>query len=185
MICKLVASDEYAAKWRSMTVAYLDKMDDEPSRQQVYARLTDALADMLYGKMEGRSRAASLDDVHAILAGDAVAKRLRKVNKEAVALARLFAKQRAGFTVEAPDLVGLGFRKRGPGGNGEGDADALLTSDNSVGVAEAEEDRSGDVMLLGSPMLCKWGDGDGKDLHQRTVLMKAYVHLFEDDWGAE
>jgi hypothetical protein len=82
-------------------------------------------------------------------------------------------KERAAFSLDVPDLKKIRYFKHLD--------DDLMTCDGSaIGVAGGpEEDAEGDIRVLGSPMLWKWGDPSGRDLEREILLVKAFVQVSE------
>lgn len=169
-IYSLPETTEAAAKWRSMTAARLLELDDEPCRASTEDFLILEFATAMHKHM-GHA-ATPVEELHDWVKGS-VLKQLGPVLKAAVALARLVAKERSGFSLEMPDLAAVGFAK------GESDAQmTTLGADLNIDVGGANEDEGGVVVLVASPMLIKWGASSGHgQAGSRDVLAKAFVEV--------
>ena len=155
-----------------MTAARLLEMDNDNYRSQVLDNLVSQFASLMHEHMglDG----VPLEQLDVTLRGEAL-KKLGPVLKAALALAQLVVKERAGFSLEIPDLTALGFRKD--------DNDAQMTTRGAslnIDVGGGNEEEGGVVALVASPMLIKWGTGSGQQLTSKVVLQRAFVEVVPD-----
>ncbi len=98
-------------------------------------------------------------------------KQLDSVFAKSVAFCRLIMMERAVFKIEMPSLAARNFNKE--------EEDAQLTAlGQTVGVSggpDRDTDVAGEVKLVASPMLVKYGDGGGRCLDQGAILVRAFA----------
>ncbi len=169
LTCPPTETSEAAAKWRTMTAARLLEMDNDEYKTRVLDNLLLQFASLMYDHMGFNGM--PLEKLEETLRGEAL-KKLGPVLKAALALAQLVVKERAGFSLEIPDLTGLGFHKE--------ENDALMTTRGAslnIDVGGGKEEEGGVVALVASPMLIKWGTGSGQQLTSKVVLQRAFVEV--------
>ncbi|KAH7141117.1 hypothetical protein EDB81DRAFT_858150 [Dactylonectria macrodidyma] len=165
--------NEEAARWRSSTVARLDILDDDEGRQNKVKELISDFSKWVHEKMAYGKTVQDAEDLFNL--EPKLGKYLGTVFKTAVGLARLIAQQRAFFCLRMPDLHEPDLRRMNP---------TLMTTLGSTGVRlgnsdEADGEAEGQVMFCASPMLVKWGNGQGTNFQEATILVKSFVQIFE------
>ena len=100
-------------------------------------------------------------------------KKVASFIEKAMELARIVVLERAAYTVQMPHGLDEGeFQKQ--------EEDQFMTN---VGVlvgidgGDNDDEQSGAVAFVSSPMLVKWGTGAGRMLDQYSVLVKACVGM--------
>lgn len=86
--------------------------------------------------------------------------------------------ERAGFEVQTPSW-GVGKAGDGKFRKEEDDAEMTVLGAN-VGVVDGpdvETEFGGEVKLVGSPVLVKFGNAGGQNLEEELVLVKGFVVL--------
>jgi hypothetical protein len=165
--------NEEAAKWRSSTVARLDEHGDEKGKQYKVKELVSEFSLFVFEKMR---YGESVKDAEALMgSGTNLGKHLRTVFEAAISLARLIARQRATFCLEMHDLTRRDKKKPN---------DSKVTTLGVTGVVvgnsdEEDGDTTGPIMFCATPMLVKWGDGQGRNFDKSSVLVKSFVQIFE------
>lgn len=168
-----------AARWRALSARCLADYENEsdaraearsategsrpPHREFVLGDLMADFATALHEDIGCRDK--SPDEIQKILRPA-----FEPVMQAAMELARLTARERAGYTLEFPDLAKHGFLKVAD--------DQLLTNrptDVGMNASGDEEEVEGPFAVVASPMLVKWGSGSGERLNESTVLCKAFV----------
>ena len=165
----LLETSQIAAKWRALTAKCLEGYEShEPKyRDQVQKGLLEAFAMVLHHEVGYKNKTP--EEIRQVLMEDMFSQ-LQPVLLAAMELAALAAKERAGFTLEFPDLERMEYQKV--------ENDPQLTnrpSDLGINAYGAGEEEAGPVGLVASPMLVKWGNGGGEHLTSSAVLCKAFV----------
>ena len=147
----------------------LSELDDAEGRGAICTWLCEELMSLMFQNMHVKDKTEE-GLVNLCTTGE-LCKSLRETNEVAVDLARTLMKERAGFTLDVPNLKKHRYFKQLD--------DDLMTCDGSaIGVAGGpEEDAEGEIRVVGSPMLWKWGDPNGRGLEQRMLLVKAFVQV--------
>ncbi|KAL8393634.1 hypothetical protein RB595_003390 [Gaeumannomyces hyphopodioides] len=166
-------TNEMAARWRALSAKYLADYEADsdartdgsrPSHQDcVLEELMVEFATTLHEDVGCRDKPT--DEIQKILRPA-----FEPVLLAAIELARLTARERAGYTLEFPDLAKHGFLKVAD--------DQILTNrptDVGMNASGDEEEVEGPFAVVASPMLVKWGSGSGERLNESTVLCKAFV----------
>jgi predicted nucleic acid-binding protein len=162
-------TSQEAAKWRAASAVRLAEQSAEnPAyRAGVFEHLVREFAALLHRDL-GYAQMPQAD-LEAILRGDMRAQ-LEAVLVAAMELATVVVRERAGYTLEFPDLKALGYAKA--------EDDPLLTNCAStlgIDAPGATDEQAGAVAVLGSPRLVKWGSGAGEDLGTEVTLCKAFA----------
>ncbi|KAK3693190.1 hypothetical protein B0T22DRAFT_532504 [Podospora appendiculata] len=172
-------TSENAARWRSLTVRQLRAL---PINEQATKQVRKQLALEFVGFIRDRGLIAEgeelLEQVEAAVLNtkEDLGKHLDLVLDRAIGFSRLLAGERAGYELRAPQLSAMQFRKS--------EDDAMVTAmGGPVGVVDAdrEDDPEGEIKLIGSPMMVKFGDGGGRNLDEEMVLVKAFAVLVDED----
>jgi len=98
--------------------------------------------------------------------------KLHDVLKQAIAFSRLLMGERASFSLGAPPLASMKFKREKMD-----ESTTIVGTEVNLVFNEEEDDKAGVVKLFASPMLVKYGNAGGQDLHQETVLLRAFVLL--------
>jgi hypothetical protein len=169
---KILGPKEESAKWRAATVARLDTIDAESGGAGEQKKVDELVADFVHFVVE-KMHYQSEPEVRDLLKADTkVGKSLRSVFEAAVELARLMAGQRAVFRLCMPRVAERDTKVAG---------DAHFTTLGGTGVAVSsadegeDEDGEAKIMFCVTPMLVKWGNGQGKNLKEHMILVKSFV----------
>ncbi|KAK4161726.1 hypothetical protein QBC43DRAFT_357268 [Cladorrhinum sp. PSN259] len=173
-------TSEPAAKWRSLTTrALLSHPLSPESKTRLISTLSNSFSEFLSTFFLSKSTATEPSSVKSVISsGKDAPKRLTATLSEAIDFSRLLFGERAGFEILSP-LPGRLFKKEESDAAAD-DAEMTVLGAN-VGVVDGpdvENEVDGQVKLLGSPMLVKWGNGGGRDLGERGVLVRGFVVLF-------
>ncbi|KAK0726066.1 hypothetical protein B0H67DRAFT_551472 [Lasiosphaeris hirsuta] len=163
--------NEDAAKWRSLTVKQLSsRADDEQGRSQLHKGLADAFVVHVLENMTSMSPEEI--ETSSAPAKLATSDKLDDVLKQAVALSRILMGERASFALRPPSLEKMKFEREKMDGS-----TTIVGSEVNLVFNEEDDDKAGVVKLFASPMLVKFGNAGGQDLHQEMVLLRAFVIL--------
>ena len=171
-------TNENAAKWRSLTVRQFIKMaDDEQTDKHLCRQFAQEFAGFLVEKNVVPGDEGTLDQLTraAMNSNEDFGKHLAVVLSRAIHFSRLIAGERAGFEVRGPPLTAMQFRKS--------EDDTMVTAkggDIGVNDVDGDDDPEGEIKLIGSPMLVKFGNGSGQNLDQEMVLVRAFAFLVGD-----
>ncbi|KAK4461723.1 hypothetical protein QBC42DRAFT_269489 [Cladorrhinum samala] len=186
-----------AGKWRSLTTrALASHPSDAAGKQSLIASLSLSFASFIHSSLllppttskEGSRAGAGFEEIQALTEkGKDLPKRLSATLSEAIELSRLLMGERAGFEVRVPSLEGgAGASASKDGGHGgarfrkEEDDGEMTVLGANVGVVDGpdvETEVGGEVKLVGSPILVKFGNGGGQNLEEELVLVKGFVVL--------
>ena len=145
-------------------------METEEELESFHQKLVKAFVAHLYDETLPHERDVETP-VRVMLEDNLFRQGLEAVINKAVAFERVIMGQRAAFSLEMPNMDALGWRM-------ERDSN-VLTTGSEVGVVFTgeNEDLSGEVKMLGSPRLLKWGDSQGQNLDRPVCLAKAFAVL--------
>ncbi|KAK3332847.1 hypothetical protein B0T19DRAFT_473638 [Cercophora scortea] len=172
-------TSENAARWRSLTVRQLKTLPiDEQASKQVRKRFALKFVGFIGDRgliAEGEGRLKQIEAA-VLNTKEDLGKHLDLVLDQAIGFSRLLAGERAGYELRAPQLSAMEFRKS--------EDDMMITViGGPVGVVDAdrEDDPEGNIKMIGSPMVIKFGDGGGRNLDEEMVLVKAFAVLVDED----
>lgn len=163
--------NEDAAKWRSLTVKQLSgRPDDEQGSKQLQKQLATEFGIHVFENMTSVSREdmEQSTDFARLVASE----KLDDVLNQAIDFSRLLMSERASFALRAPPLTDMKFKKEEID-----ETTTIVGGESNMVYNDEEEDKAGEIKLCGSPMLVKYGNAGGQDLHQETLLLKAFVVL--------
>ena len=152
-------------------MAQLDATENNKSKQEKIDELISYFSLFVFEKMQ---YGKSIEDVESVMEPANLGKNLTSVFDAAIELARLIARQRASFTLNMNDLTRRPMKI---------EDDKRMTTMGSTGVALGNSDdgeAEGLVMFCVSPMLVKWGNGQGRNFNESSILVKSYVTVFEN-----
>ncbi|KAH8898760.1 hypothetical protein GQ53DRAFT_816989 [Thozetella sp. PMI_491] len=169
------ATSESAAKWRALTATRLDELETGEEKKYILDGLVSYFGKFLQVCF---AKNGERENVQTTVSGAFLLK-LKPMFESAVKLSKLFAKDRAGYSLGIPDLKARNYRK------GE-TSDEMTTRADFVGIGGGGEyDAAGTIMVVVSPMLLRWGEGSGKRLGERTILLKSYVEVDEVEFSSD
>ena len=148
----------------------LSESDGEQARCQLRKQLADAfVAHVLHNMTSLSPEEMEQSSARAKLVSS---EKLDEVLKQAITFSHLIMGERASFSLRPPPLKKMKFQR-----DMMDESTTIVGPEVNLVFGEDEEDRAGVVKLFASPMLVKHGNAGGQDLHQETVLRRAFVIL--------
>ncbi|KAK3312619.1 hypothetical protein B0H66DRAFT_462958, partial [Apodospora peruviana] len=165
-------TNEHAGKWRSVTIRQLSACpESEQDQKEFRLGLVKEFAAWFHRWLVPSEKFTVEEIERAATEKGDLNKRLEDTLSQAIGLSRLLMGERAAFSLVSPPLRDMAFKKE--------EDDSLTTAlGHTVGVvdgADIETDVAGNVRLVGSPMLIKYGNAGGQNLEQETVVVRAFV----------
>jgi hypothetical protein len=148
--------EEDAAKWRTISVSFLEKVGGKNFDAEVAEKSRDALGKILE-RLSCALREPGLKKKLNGLVETAMSK--------AIAFGQLIAAQRTVYEVCVPEVAGL---------TKEEGLDLTNVDEDFEGPTEEE---SGEVLYVGYPGLMKWGNSVGQRMTEAVVLINPFVVL--------
>ncbi|KAK3997749.1 hypothetical protein QBC44DRAFT_363938 [Cladorrhinum sp. PSN332] len=163
-------TNESAGKWRSLTTRALSSHPSSAeSKQALITSLSASFISFLHSLVQSTS-ISKIESLAAKGGGKDLPQQLTKTLSKAIEFSRLLNGERAGFQVCSAARL-----------DKDGEDAEMTVLGSGVGVIDGpdvEHEAGGEVKLVGSPMLVKWGNGGGQNLEEKGVLVKGFVVLF-------
>lgn len=177
-LCFDSGTNKNAGKWRSVTVHQLNEhSESDQDKKDFRVKIARDFAAFIQNHLLPPTGKVTLEEVERVATekGD-FSKRLDDVLNQAINLSRLLMGERAAFALVSPSLKDIKYFKQ------EEDDDFTTALGHNVGIADGadvESDQTGKIRMMVSPMLIKYGDAGGENLHQETVVVRAFVTMEE------